>query len=147
MPTRQRSTRRRFHPRTAAKLAWPRFWARQFDNALCWWLAAGAASLLGMTSPLRGSNLLIAALVGPVVVGVLHLIYEVLTLTILGTTIGKSVFGLRVETHRGKRVDVRHVIDRSVGAWLQWFICLRALSARDACMRGRRRAIACAQRA
>lgn len=118
MPNRQRATRRRFHPRTAARLAWPRFWARQFDNALCWWLAAGAASLLGMASPLRGSNLLIAALVGPVVVGIVHLIYEVLTLTILGTTIGKSVFGLRVETHRGKRADVKRVIDRSVGAWL-----------------------------
>jgi uncharacterized RDD family membrane protein YckC len=118
MPTRQRSTRRRFHPRTAAKLAWPRFWARQFDNAICWWVAAGVATFLGMASPLRGRNVLIAVLVGPVVVGVLHLIYEVLVLTILGTTIGKSVFGLRVETQRGKRVDVKHVIDRSVGAWL-----------------------------
>lgn len=118
MPTRQRSTRRRFHPRTAAKLAWPRFWARQFDDAICWWLAAGTAAGLGMAAPLRGRDLLIAALVAPLVVGVLHLIYEVLALTILGTTIGKAVFGLRVETQRGKRADVKRLIDRSVGAWL-----------------------------
>jgi hypothetical protein len=118
MPTRQRSTRRRSHPRTAAKLAWPRFWARQFDYAICVWVAAAGASLLGMASPLRGRSLLIAAIVGPIVAGVLHLIYEIAILAALGTTVGKSVFGLRIETQRGKRLDIKRVIDRSVGAWL-----------------------------
>jgi uncharacterized RDD family membrane protein YckC len=119
MPTRHRSSRRRIHPRTAAKLAWPRFWASQFDYAICWWLAAGLAASLGLESPLRGSKLLIAIVAGPILVGVLHLVYELLAVTTLGTTLGKSLFGLRVETQQGKRAEFARVLERSVGAWLQ----------------------------
>jgi hypothetical protein len=77
--------------------AWPRFWARQFDYAICWGIAAGTAGLLGMASPVRLPNLLIAIAIGAMLVGVLHLVYEALMLTVFGTTIGKSVFGLRVQ--------------------------------------------------
>jgi len=49
----------------------------------------------------------------------LHLVYEVLMLAIFGTTIGKSVFGLRVETKHGKRPEFVRVLRRSAGAWLR----------------------------
>jgi uncharacterized RDD family membrane protein YckC len=115
MPTRRPPPRYR----SAAKIAWQRLWARQFDNAICWWIASGAAALLGMASPLRGRSLLIALAIAPVLVGMLHLIYEVLMLTMFGTTIGKSVFGLRLETKDGKRPEFVRVCRRSIGAWLQ----------------------------
>lgn len=114
MPTQPRP-----RTRSAAKIAWQRLWARQFDNAICWWLASGAAALLGMATPLRGRSLLIAIVMAPVLVGVLHLAYEVLMLAIFGTTIGKSVFGLRVETKRGQRPEFARVLSRSAGVWLR----------------------------
>ena len=103
----------------AANLAWPRFWARQFDNAICWGIATGIAALLGMSTAVRGRNLLLAVAVGALLVGVLHLIYEVLLLTLFGTTIGKSVFGLRVETQYGKRAEFARIFGRSAGVWLR----------------------------
>src|ERR1700687_1068074 len=102
-----------------ADRAWPRFWARQFDNAICWGIAIGMASLLGMAPPLRLPNLLIAIGIGAMLVGVLHLVYEALMLTVFGTTIGKSVFGLRVETRRGNKAQFSRFLRRSLGAW-QW---------------------------
>jgi uncharacterized RDD family membrane protein YckC len=101
-----------------AELVWPRFWARQFDNAICWGIAAGTASLLGMASPARLPNLLIVIAIGAMLVGVLHLVYEALMLTALGTTIGKSVFGLRVQTRHGRKAEFSRFFRRSLGAWL-----------------------------
>ena len=75
--------------------------------------------MLGMSTAVRGRNPLLALAVGAVVVGVLHLIYEVLLLTLFGTTIGKSVFGLRLETQYGKRVEFARVFARSAGVWLR----------------------------
>jgi uncharacterized RDD family membrane protein YckC len=115
MPTRPPRPR----SRSASKIAWQRLWARQLDNAICWWIASGAAALLGMALPLRGRSLFIAIAVAPIAVGVLHLLYEVLMLTILGTTIGKSVFGLRVETKHGKRPEFARIFSRSAGVWLR----------------------------
>jgi hypothetical protein len=76
------------------------------------------ASLLGAALPVRLPDMLIAIAIGAMVVGVLHLVYEALTLTVFGTTIGKSVFGLRVETRRGKRAEFSRFFRRSLGAWL-----------------------------
>ncbi len=101
-----------------ADRAWPRFWARQFDTAICWGIATGTASLLGMAPPVRLPNLLIAIAVGAMLVGVLHLVYEALMLTAFGTTIGKSVFGLRVQTRSGKKAEFSRLFRRSLGAWL-----------------------------
>src|SRR6266446_2118896 len=101
-----------------ADLAWPRFWARQFDNAICWGIATGMASLLGWVSPLRLPDLLLAITIGAMLVGVLHLACEALMLTVFGTTIGKSVFGLRVQTRRGSKAEFPRFFRRSVGAWL-----------------------------
>jgi hypothetical protein len=76
------------------------------------------ASLLGMAAPARLPNLLIAIAVGATLVGVLHLVYEALMLTVFGTTIGKSVFGLRVQTRHGKKAEFSRLFRRSLGAWL-----------------------------
>lgn len=76
------------------------------------------ASLLGMAPPVRLPNLLVAIAIGAMLVGVLHLVYEALMLTVFGTTIGKSVFGLRVETRRGKKAEFSRLFRRSLGAWL-----------------------------
>src|SRR5450759_3298142 len=103
---------------TRSDRAWPRFWARQFDNAICWGIATGTASLLGMAAPVRLPNLLIAIAIGAMLVGVLHLVYEALVLTVFGTTIGKSVFGLRVQTRSGKKAEFTRLFRRSLGAWL-----------------------------
>jgi hypothetical protein len=103
----------------AAELAWQRFWARQFDTALCWGIATGIVASLGMSTAIRGRNLLVAVAVGAVLVGVLQLVYEVLLVTVFGTTIGKSVFGLRIETQYGKRVEFARVVGRSAGVWLR----------------------------
>src|ERR1700682_1335759 len=101
-----------------ADRAWPRFWARQFDNAICWGIATGTATLLGVAPPARLPNLLIVIAIGAMLVGVLHLVYEALMLTVFGTTIGKSVFGLRVQTRRGKKAEFARLFRRSLGAWL-----------------------------
>jgi uncharacterized RDD family membrane protein YckC len=103
---------------TRAERAWPRFWARQFDYAICWGIATGTAGLLGMASPVRLPNLLIAIVIGAMLVGVLHLVYEALMLTVFGTTIGKSVFGLRVQTRHGRKAEFSRFFRRSLGAWL-----------------------------
>jgi uncharacterized RDD family membrane protein YckC len=103
----------------AAELAWQRFWARQFDNAICWGIATGIAALLGMSMAVRGRNVLVAIAIGAVLVGVLQLIYEVLLVTLFGTTIGKSVFGLRIETQYGKRAEFARVVGRSASVWLR----------------------------
>jgi RDD family len=71
-----------------------------------------------MAAPVRLPNLLIAIAIGAMLVGVLHLVYEALMLTVFGTTIGKSVFGLRVETRRGKKAEFSRLFRRSLGAWL-----------------------------
>ena len=103
---------------TRAARAWPRFWARQFDNAVCWVIVTGMAGLLGIASPVRLPNLLLAIAIGAMLVGVLHLAYETLLLTLFGTTIGKSVFGLRVQTRRGRKAEFPRFFRRSLGAWL-----------------------------
>ena len=71
-----------------------------------------------MAPPVRLPNLLIAIAIGAMLVGVLHLVYEALMLTVFGTTIGKSVFGLRVQTRRGKKAEFSRFFRRSLGAWL-----------------------------
>ena len=76
------------------------------------------ASLLGLAPPVRLPNLLITIAIGAMLVGVLHLIYEALMLTAFGTTIGKSVFGLRVQTRSGKKAEFSRLFHRSLGAWL-----------------------------
>ena len=103
---------------TRSERAWPRFWARQFDYAICCGIATGTAGLLGMASPVRLPNLLIAIAIGAMLVGVLHLVYEALMLTVFGTTIGKSVFGLRVQTRGGRKAEFSRSFRRSLGAWL-----------------------------
>ena len=103
----------------AAELAWQRFWARQFDNAICWGLATGIAASLGMSTALRGRNVLVAVALGAILVGVLQLIYEVLLVTLFGTTVGKTVFGLRIETQYGKRAEFARVVARSASVWLR----------------------------
>jgi len=112
------STRHSSPSPSRASRAWPRFWARQFDNAICWVIATGMISLLGMAPPVRLPNLLIAIAIGAMLVGVLHLVYEALMLTVFGTTIGKSVFGLRVQTRSGKKAEFPRFLRRSLGAWL-----------------------------
>lgn len=72
-----------------------------------------------MAWPVRGRNLLIVIAIAPILVGVLHLIYEALMLTMIGTTIGKSVFGLRVVTKNGKPAEFARILSRSAGVWLR----------------------------
>jgi hypothetical protein len=71
-----------------------------------------------MAPPVRLPNLLIAIAVGAMLAGVLHLVYEALMLTVFGTTIGKSVFGLRVQTRSGKKAEFSRLLRRSLDAWL-----------------------------
>ncbi len=71
-----------------------------------------------MALPVRLPNLLIVITIGAMLVGALHLVYEALMLTVFGTTIGKSVFGLRVQTRRGKKAEFARLFRRSLGAWL-----------------------------
>ncbi len=74
---------------------------------------------LGVKLRTRGADLLLEALYGPPLVGLLQLGYEALLVTLLGTTIGKAIMGLRVETQYGRRVEFARACGRSASVWLK----------------------------
>lgn len=113
------SKRRRTREERAAALRWPRFWARQVDASICLAVMLVILSALGARLRTRGADLLLEFLYGPPLVGLLQLGYEALLVTALGTTIGKAIMGLRVETQYGRRIEFARACGRSASAWLR----------------------------
>src|SRR5207237_10758241 len=67
----------------------------------------------------RGADLMLDLLYGPPLLGLLQLGYEAVLVTVLGTTIGKAIMGLRVETQYGRRVEFARACGRSGSVWLK----------------------------
>jgi uncharacterized RDD family membrane protein YckC len=112
----RRRRKRKYSPQ---QLLWPRFWARQIDASFC--LAAGITVMaaLGVAPPIKGNEALIAWLYWPPLIGLLQLVYEAVSLTLLGTTVGKAIMGLRVRTQFGRRIEFARACGRSGGVWLK----------------------------
>jgi uncharacterized RDD family membrane protein YckC len=113
--------RRRRRKRTYApqQLRWPRFWARQIDTSFC--LAAGITivAALGVAVSTQGNGLLSAWLYWPPLIGLLQFAYEAVSVAMFGTTVGKSIMGLRVRTQFGRRIEFARACGRSAGVWLR----------------------------
>ncbi len=74
---------------------------------------------LGIALPIKRSDALIAWLYWPPLIGLLHLGYEAVSLTLLGTTVGKAIMGLTVRTQFGRRIEFARACGRSAGVWLK----------------------------
>ena len=100
-------------------MRWPRFWARQIDSSFCLAAALTIMAALGARLRTRGADLLLEFLYGPALLGLLQLGYEAFLVAVLGTTIGKAIMGLRVETQYGRRVEFARACGRSASVWLR----------------------------
>ena len=111
--------RRRKRTYTPQQLRWPRFWARQIDTSFC--LAAGVTivAALGVPVSAEGKDILIAWLYWPPLIGLLQLAYEAVSVALWGTTVGKSIMGLRVRTQFGRRIEFARACGRSASVWLK----------------------------
>lgn len=74
---------------------------------------------LGVAPSIKSGDALIEWLYWPPLVGLLQLAYEAVSLTLLGTTVGKAIMGLSVRTQFGRRIEFARACGRSAGAWLK----------------------------
>ena len=100
-----------------ATLAWRRLWARQLDFAICCALILPLGLLVGTMQLFMGAGPSSMLGLGILLTWLVLISYETLLLGALGTTLGKAVLGLRVESNSGARIDFDQGLRRSVGVW------------------------------
>lgn len=97
---------------------WARFWARQIDLFMVVIISEVVAGLLGFAGYM-GENLILAALFGTVVFGIMGVLYETALIAFMGTTVGKALFALSVKDRSGRNLSVSESFSR---AWrVLWF--------------------------
>lgn len=97
---------------------WARFWARQIDLFMVVIISEVVAGLLGFAGYM-GENLILAALFGTVVFGIMGVLYETALIAFMGTTVGKALFALSVKDRSGRNLSVSDSFSR---AWrVLWF--------------------------
>jgi uncharacterized RDD family membrane protein YckC len=99
--------------------AWPRFWARLFDIVLYSLPVGLVAGLLapGLFTSLpagRAGDILAGLLALPIV-----MIIDALVISYFGTSPGKAIAGLKVETFDGKKLSVETSLRRNLLVYLK----------------------------
>ena len=102
---------------------WARFLARAIDLAVVAVVALTAATAMALTLPDWKMGAIPLALLGAAVFGVALLGYEAVSVSLLGTTIGKAVFGLRISAEDGGLLELKSAFRRAFWAWASGNAC------------------------
>ncbi|MBN8646498.1 MAG: RDD family protein [Caulobacterales bacterium] len=113
---------------------WKRFAARTIDHSLFIWVTEMSLAyasddfanlILGFAN--KGASFTETSII--LLLLLLNVIVEPIFLTLFGTTIGKSIFGLRVYTNKGEKLSYGLALKRSFLVWLKGeALCLPIIS-------------------
>lgn len=90
---------------------WPRFFARQIDGLVCFFLL-GAPLLLGVLPAMQQDEPALWFMALNVLVLLLTVVLEAVSLSLLGTTPGKWLLGLTVRDRAGKHLSIAGSLKR-----------------------------------